>query len=301
MWSTETVADVVIAANGTTLSRWTSFTTHRIEANGPDAPTRADRGRQKARTSAQTPGSPTPAAILLAAEQMGAATKCLDLTVDLHQGSPSSSAARSALSRRSATEGARPVRGGSQSAHAVVNDAIAEPSPTSAELARSRPARRSRKVAAERPVPLHGWHREAPGSMTFSCTSSVPHGKRHSCSGRRVSICVASNPKCSSRRSQRFTACQRIAPTEARSGCSMSRHSPAFPAHAPRQRGPTAPSRARTSMVSSRARLQTAVTISPRPWLQSRNLVVAELDRGVDHTFPEHRNVWARAARSTGS
>ena len=74
------VADVVIAADSETLTRWTSFTatpavamdiTRRLAAldAGETAPLGAD------------PGLADLAAILLAAEQIGAASKCLDLTV----------------------------------------------------------------------------------------------------------------------------------------------------------------------------------------------------------------------------
>src|SRR6201997_5229960 len=74
------VADVVIAATGTTLSRWTKFTANRIET--------MDLTRRLAQVEptdtaeiGSDPGLADTAAILLAAEQIGAATKCLDLTV----------------------------------------------------------------------------------------------------------------------------------------------------------------------------------------------------------------------------
>ncbi|MBW8712263.1 MAG: acyl-CoA dehydrogenase family protein, partial [Mycobacterium sp.] len=75
------VADFVIAANGTTLSRWTSFTSHRVDA--------MDLTRRLARLEptdtveiGDDPGLADIAAILLAAEQIGAAAKCLDMTVE---------------------------------------------------------------------------------------------------------------------------------------------------------------------------------------------------------------------------
>jgi len=146
------VADVVIAANGTTLSRWTSFTTHRIEA--------MDLTRRLARVEptetadiGADPGLADTAAILLAAEQMGAATKCLDLTVDYTKdrvqfGRPIGSF--QALKHRMAD-----LYVAVQSAHAVVNDALAEPSPTSAALARVAACEAFSKVAAEA-VQMHG-------------------------------------------------------------------------------------------------------------------------------------------------
>jgi alkylation response protein AidB-like acyl-CoA dehydrogenase len=75
------VADVVIAATGTALSRWTNFTAHRIETM--DLTRRLARVEPTATADIGTdPGLADTAAILLAAEQIGAATKCLDLTVE---------------------------------------------------------------------------------------------------------------------------------------------------------------------------------------------------------------------------
>jgi hypothetical protein len=146
------VADVVIAADGTTLSRWTNFTAHRIEA--------MDLTRRLARVEptetadiGADPGLADTAAILLAAEQMGAATKCLDLTVDYTKdrvqfGRPIGSF--QALKHRMAD-----LYVAVKSAHAVVNDALAEPSPTSAALARVAASEAFSKVAAEA-VQMHG-------------------------------------------------------------------------------------------------------------------------------------------------
>jgi alkylation response protein AidB-like acyl-CoA dehydrogenase len=146
------VADVVIAANGTTLSRWTTFTAHRVDA--------MDLTRRLARVEptetadiGADPGLADIAAILLAAEQIGAATKCLDLTVDYTKdrvqfGRPIGSF--QALKHRMAD-----LYVAVQSAHAVVNDALAEPSPTSAALARVAASEAFSKVAAEA-VQMHG-------------------------------------------------------------------------------------------------------------------------------------------------
>ena len=146
------VADVVVAANGTTLSRWTTFTAHSVAA--------MDLTRRLARVEptemadiGADPGLADIAAILLAAEQIGAATKCLDLTVDYTKdrvqfGRPIGSF--QALKHRMAD-----LYVAVQSAHAVVNDALAEPSPTSAALARVAASEAFSKVAAEA-VQMHG-------------------------------------------------------------------------------------------------------------------------------------------------
>jgi alkylation response protein AidB-like acyl-CoA dehydrogenase len=146
------VADVVIAATGTTLSRWTNFTAHRIAT--------MDLTRRLARVEptdtvdiGADPGLADIAAILLAAEQIGAATKCLDLTVEYTKdrvqfGRPIGSF--QALKHRMAD-----LYVAVQSARAVVNDAIAEPSATSAALARVTATEAFSKVAAEA-VQMHG-------------------------------------------------------------------------------------------------------------------------------------------------
>jgi alkylation response protein AidB-like acyl-CoA dehydrogenase len=146
------VADVVIAADGTTLTRWTTFTAQRVET--------MDQTRRLARVEASEttavgadPGLAETAAILLAAEQIGAATKCLDLTVEYTKdrvqfGRPIGSF--QALKHRMAD-----LYVAVQSARAVVNEAIAEPSPTSAALARVSASEAFSKVAAEA-VQMHG-------------------------------------------------------------------------------------------------------------------------------------------------
>ena len=99
------------------------------------------------------PGLADTAAILIAAEQIGAATKCLDLTVDYTKsrvqfGRPIGSF--QALKHRMAD-----LYVAVQSARAVVNDAISEPSATSAALARVAASEAFTKVAAEA-VQMHG-------------------------------------------------------------------------------------------------------------------------------------------------
>ena len=146
------VADIVVAADGTRLTRWTNFTAHRVDT--------MDLTRRLARVEAKDsadigadPGLAGMAAILLAAEQIGAATKCLDLTVDYTKdrvqfGRPIGSF--QALKHRMAD-----LYVAVQSARAVVNDAIAEPSQTSAALARVAASEAFSKVAAEA-VQMHG-------------------------------------------------------------------------------------------------------------------------------------------------
>jgi alkylation response protein AidB-like acyl-CoA dehydrogenase len=146
------VADIVIAANGTTLTRWTNFTAHRTESM--DLTRRLARLEPTETADIGTdPGLADIAAILLAAEQIGAATKCLDLTVEYTKdrvqfGRPIGSF--QALKHRMAD-----LYVAVQSARAVVNDAVAEPSATSAALARVTASEAFSKVAAEA-VQMHG-------------------------------------------------------------------------------------------------------------------------------------------------
>jgi len=146
------VADVVVAADGTRLTRWTTVTAHRVDT--------MDLTRRLARVEPKDtadigadPGLADTAAILLAAEQIGAATKCLDLTVEYTKdrvqfGRPIGSF--QALKHRMAD-----LYVAVQSARAVVNDAIAEPSPTFAALARVAASEAFSKVAAEA-IQMHG-------------------------------------------------------------------------------------------------------------------------------------------------
>jgi alkylation response protein AidB-like acyl-CoA dehydrogenase len=147
------VADIVIAAaDGERLKRLTKFTAHRVDAMDPT--------RRLARIESQDdtdigadPGLADTAAILLAAEQIGAAARCLDLTVEYTKdrvqfGRPIGSF--QALKHRMAD-----LYVAVQSARAVVNDAIAEPSPTSAALARFSASEAFSKVVAEA-VQMHG-------------------------------------------------------------------------------------------------------------------------------------------------
>lgn len=146
------VADVVIATDGETLTRWQSFTA--------EPATSMDPTRRLARVHAgetspmgRDPGLADIAAILLAAEQIGAASRCLDLTVQYTKdrvqfGRPIGSF--QALKHRMAD-----LYVAVQSARAVVDEAVADPNPTSAALARVAASEAFSTVAAEA-VQLHG-------------------------------------------------------------------------------------------------------------------------------------------------
>lgn len=146
------VADVVIAADGENLTRWTTFTatpkstmdlTRRLSAviPGDTVVLGAD------------PGLADTAALLMAAEQIGAASRCLDLTVAYTKDRVQFGRAIGsfqALKHRMADLYVKV-----SSARAVVNDAIAAPSPANASLARYFASEALSAVAAEA-VQLHG-------------------------------------------------------------------------------------------------------------------------------------------------
>ncbi|MGV0815796.1 acyl-CoA dehydrogenase family protein [Mycolicibacterium boenickei] len=146
------VADLVIAADGENLTRWTTFTatpkstmdlTRRLSAviPGDTVVLGAD------------PGLADTAALLMAAEQIGAASRCLDLTVAYTKDRVQFGRAIGsfqALKHRMADLYVKV-----SSARAVVNDAIAAPSPTSASLARYFASEALSAVTAEA-IQLHG-------------------------------------------------------------------------------------------------------------------------------------------------
>ena len=146
------IADVVIAADGEKLTRCTSFTAQPAVSMDLTRPLARVEATETAAIGAD-PGMADLAAILLAAEQIGAATKCLDLTVQYTKdrvqfGRPIGSF--QALKHRMAD-----LYVAVQSARAVVNEAVSDPSPTSAALARLAASEAFSKVAAEA-VQLHG-------------------------------------------------------------------------------------------------------------------------------------------------
>lgn len=146
------IADVVIGADGERLTRWRGVTAHKAAT--------MDMTRRLARVEASEksdiaadPGMADTAAILLAAEQIGAATRCLDLTVEYTKdrvqfGRPIGSF--QALKHRMAD-----LYVAVQSARAVVEAAVVQPSATSAALARVTASEAFSKVAAEA-VQMHG-------------------------------------------------------------------------------------------------------------------------------------------------
>ncbi|WP_094288061.1 acyl-CoA dehydrogenase family protein [Mycobacterium lehmannii] len=146
------IADVVIGADGDRMARWTELTANRLDA--------MDLTRRLARVEVQQstdigsdPGLADTAALLLAAEQIGAASRCLDLTVQYTKdrvqfGRPIGSF--QALKHRMAD-----MYVAVQAARAVVDEAIAAPSPTSAALARFSASEAFTNVAAEA-VQMHG-------------------------------------------------------------------------------------------------------------------------------------------------
>jgi alkylation response protein AidB-like acyl-CoA dehydrogenase len=146
------IADIVVAVDGARLVRWNDVIA--------EAATTVDPTRRLARVTAGStepigtdPGLADTAAILLAAEQVGAAARCLELTVAYTKervqfGRPIGSF--QALKHRMAD-----LYVAVQSARAVVGDAVAEPTPTSAALARLAASEAFATVAGEA-IQLHG-------------------------------------------------------------------------------------------------------------------------------------------------
>lgn len=146
------VCDVVIAVHEGRLLRWTDVT---CEPRTPLDPT-----RRLARLSAgrstdigRDPGLHDIAAILLAAEQIGAAARCLELTVEYTK-------QRVQFGRQIGSFQALKHRMADmyvavQSARAVVGDAVAAPGPVTAALARVAATEAFCAVAGEA-IQLHG-------------------------------------------------------------------------------------------------------------------------------------------------
>lgn len=146
------VADVVVGIEDESLVRWNDVTAEPVTTMDPT--------RRLARLTAGStvaigadPGLADTAAILLAAEQIGAASRCLELTVDYTKERVQFGRAIGsfqALKHRMAD-----LYVVVQSARAVINDAIAAPSPTSAALARLAATEAFTKVAGEA-IQMHG-------------------------------------------------------------------------------------------------------------------------------------------------
>jgi alkylation response protein AidB-like acyl-CoA dehydrogenase len=146
------VADIVVATDGERLSRWTGFTASPVVTMDPTRRL-ASLEAGDATDIGADPGLADTAALLLAAEQIGAASRCLDLTVQYTKdrvqfGRPIGSF--QALKHRMAD-----LYVAVQSVKAVVDEAISKPSPASAALARFSASEAFTKVAGEA-VQLHG-------------------------------------------------------------------------------------------------------------------------------------------------
>ncbi len=146
------VADVVVGVDDSRLSRWNQFTAQRADTMDPTRRLARLRPQQTTPIGAD-PGLADSAAILLAAEQVGAAERCLELTVDYTKsrvqfGRPIGSF--QALKHRMAD-----LYVAVSAARAVVDDAIAEPTPTTAALARVAATDAFCAVAAEG-IQMHG-------------------------------------------------------------------------------------------------------------------------------------------------
>jgi len=146
------IADVVVAVQDARLVRWTDVTA--VPEHSLDPTRRLARVTPGESTAiGSDPGIADIAAILMAAEQIGAAAQCLELTVDytkqrIQFGRPIGSF--QALKHRMAD-----MYVAVQSARAVIGDAIAAPTPVSAAMARLAASEAFCNVAGEA-IQLHG-------------------------------------------------------------------------------------------------------------------------------------------------
>ena len=146
------IADVVIAAGDGELTRWTRFTAQPVATMDPTRRLARVRPEETEAVGAD-PGIADAAAILLAAEQVGAAERCLELTVEYTKnrvqfGRPIGSF--QALKHRMAD-----LYVAVAAARAVVADACDDPTPTHAATARLAASEALCTVAAEG-IQLHG-------------------------------------------------------------------------------------------------------------------------------------------------
>ena len=146
------IADVLVAVDHGRLIRWTTFTSERVDTMDPTRRLARVEPRDTALVGTD-PGIADTAAILLAAEQIGAAERCLELTVDYTKqrvqfGRPIGSF--QALKHRMAD-----LYVVVSAARALVDDAVAEPTPTTAALARVAATEAFDAVAAEA-IQMHG-------------------------------------------------------------------------------------------------------------------------------------------------
>ncbi|SPM34274.1 Acyl-CoA dehydrogenase related to the alkylation response protein AidB [Mycobacterium rhizamassiliense] len=146
------IADVVVAAADGELSRWTRFTAEPVTTMDPTRRL-ACVAAEESVALGPDPGLADTAAILLAAEQIGAAERCLDLTVEYAKsrvqfGRPIGSF--QALKHRMAD-----LYVAVSAARAVVADACVDPTPTGAATARLAATEALCTVAGEA-IQLHG-------------------------------------------------------------------------------------------------------------------------------------------------
>ncbi|MUL64903.1 acyl-CoA dehydrogenase [Mycobacterium sp. CBMA 234] len=146
------IADVVIAAQDGQLTRWTDVTVTPATAMDPTRRLAAVAPGSTAALGAD-PGLADTAAILMAVEQVAAASRCLDLTVAYSKdrvqfGRPIGSF--QALKHRMSDLYVKV-----SAARSIVNDAIADPTPTNASLARYMATEAFNAVAGEA-IQMHG-------------------------------------------------------------------------------------------------------------------------------------------------
>ncbi|OMC16787.1 acyl-CoA dehydrogenase family protein [Mycobacterium sp. SP-6446] len=146
------IADVVVAAVDGQLARWTRFSAQPVTTMDPTR--RLAQVRPEETTAlGPDPGLADSAAILVAAEQIGAAERCLELTVEYAKsrvqfGRPIGSF--QALKHRMAD-----LYVAIAAARAVVADACVDPTPTNAATARLTASEALNRAAAEG-IQLHG-------------------------------------------------------------------------------------------------------------------------------------------------
>jgi alkylation response protein AidB-like acyl-CoA dehydrogenase len=146
------IADVLVAVDDGRLTRWTTFTSRRVDTMDPTR--RLSRVTPQDTVSLGTDrGIADVASILLAAEQVGAAERCLELTVEYTKqrvqfGRPIGSF--QALKHRMAD-----LYVAVSAARAVVDDAVWKPSVATAALARVAATDAFDAVAAEA-IQMHG-------------------------------------------------------------------------------------------------------------------------------------------------
>ncbi|MGB8389524.1 acyl-CoA dehydrogenase IpdE2 [Mycobacterium sp.] len=146
------IADVVVAAADGRLSRWTRFSAQPVATMDPTRRLARMRPEESVLLGAD-PGIADTAAILLAAEQIGAAERCLELTVEYAKnrvqfGRPIGSF--QALKHRMAD-----MYVAVAAARAVVSEACTDPTATNAATARLAATEALQAVAAEG-IQLHG-------------------------------------------------------------------------------------------------------------------------------------------------